>query len=584
MCAILLAALFLPLLQDQPRAVSGTVTDASGSTIPGAVLQLEAAGVAVSSTVTGTDGRFTFITAAPDPLRLVVSAPGFAQRLVSVAVDANLPLTIELGPAPFFEAVQVTSSRGTEPRSDPTVAATVFPAADVTTSAALGVDDVLKSVPGFTLFPSSRVANPTTQTMMLRGLGGSGVSRSLVLADGVPLNDPFGAWVYWDKVPHAAIERIEVLRGGGSDLYGADAVGGVVQILTLEPSDPTARVLLEGGNLATGRVSAFGGGRRGAWTLAAGGQWFTTEGYVLVAPEERGDIERPAGSRHRSAMASVNVTTRKNWRIGARLNVFSEDRKNGTVLQVNDTSSRLLSGDAIGGAGKGFLAIHLFGLTQRYDQSFSAIEAEPPRSGEYLHLVQRVPTTSVGGSIRWSRQIGQANLLVGGETRRIDGDALNTWYSNGRAHGPQSPGAGGSQRLASGFVRTAIAVHARLTLTASAHADAWHSASTTFEQTVGSFSPRIAAAYRLGESGVSLRGAAFGGFRAPTLNELHRSFQVGNDVTLPNERLRPEKLRSAEAGLNVRRGIVAVRATAFFSVLDDAVTNVTVSTLSLIHI
>jgi outer membrane cobalamin receptor len=136
-----------------------------------------------------------------------------------VVVDpAAPPLTIELEPAPFFEALQVTSSRGLEPRTDPTIAASVLASSDLAMAPAEAIDDVLKVVPGFTLFPSSRVANPTTQTMMMRGLGGSGVSRSLVLADGVPLNDAFGGWVYWDKVPHAAIDRIEVVRGGGSDL------------------------------------------------------------------------------------------------------------------------------------------------------------------------------------------------------------------------------------------------------------------------------------------------------------------------------------------------------------------------------
>ena len=90
--------------------------------------------------------------------------------------------------------------------------------------------------PGFTLFrrSSSRTANPTTQGVTMRGLSASGASRTLVLAGGVPLNDPFGGWVYWGRVPQAAIERIEVVRGGLSDLYGADAVGGVIHIVPFD--------------------------------------------------------------------------------------------------------------------------------------------------------------------------------------------------------------------------------------------------------------------------------------------------------------------------------------------------------------
>ena len=67
------------------------------------------------------------------------------------------------------------------------------------------LDDALRFVPGFTLFrrTGSRVANPTAQGVTLRGLGGSGASRALVLDDGMPMNDPFGGWVYWGRVPRA---------------------------------------------------------------------------------------------------------------------------------------------------------------------------------------------------------------------------------------------------------------------------------------------------------------------------------------------------------------------------------------------
>ena len=211
---------------------------------------------------------FEFRTDATENIRLIITAPGFTQAVITLSSPATRTMQIALQPAPFFEAIQVTSSRGDVAQADPTVTTSVFPASDLLTSGPMTIDDALKMVPGFTLFPSSRVSNPTSQTLMLRGLGGSGVSRALVLADGVSLNDAFGGWVYWDKVPHAAIDRIEVLRGGGSDLYGPDAVGGVVQILTLHPNRATARALVEGGNLGTGRVSLFGGGRRRGWSYS----------------------------------------------------------------------------------------------------------------------------------------------------------------------------------------------------------------------------------------------------------------------------------------------------------------------------
>jgi len=569
-----LLALFPPQAQ---VIVAGTVVDATGGTIPDATVQLEVGGVVVLQALTARDGQFSFLALPTDQIRLIVTAPGFAPRMVTVGGGAA-QLTIELEPAPFFDAVQVTSSRGKEPQADPTVAASVLGSTDILSAPAAAVDDILKVVPGFTLFPSSRVANPTTQTMMMRGLGGSGVSRSLVLADGVPLNDAFGGWVYWDKVPHAAIDRVEIVRGGGSDLYGADAVGGVVQILTIEPSQLIGRMLLEGGNLETGRASGFGGSRKGPWSFSLGGQWYTTGGYVLTRPEERGAIDRPSSSKHRSAIGAVSYASSDTWRLGLKASMFSEDRNNGTVLQVNDTDARLFSGDMRGALKGGFLTVHAFGGTEEYNQTFSDIEAEPPRSDEFLKSRQRVPSHTGGASAQYARQWAATSFLLGGETRVMTGHTSDTEYEQDSVVGITRTG--GSERLGAGFARARIALTERMTFVAGVHGDAWHSSSDTssFSQTVSAFSPRLSLAYRAGDSGVVIRGVAFGGFRAPTLNELYRSFQVGNDVTLPNETLTPERLKSAEVGVTFSRSIASIRVTGFASVLDDAVTNVTVAT------
>src|SRR5260221_15695 len=85
----------------------------------------------------------------------------------------------------------------------------------------VNIDDRLRSVPGFTLFrrSSSLVANPTTQGVSLRGIGGSGASRTLVLWDGIPENDPFGGWVYWDRFAPAELDRVEISRGASTSVF-----------------------------------------------------------------------------------------------------------------------------------------------------------------------------------------------------------------------------------------------------------------------------------------------------------------------------------------------------------------------------
>src|SRR5205814_1757841 len=100
-------------------------------------------------------------------------------------------------------------------------------------SPAVVADDLLRQVPTFSLFrrTSSLSSHPTAQGVSLRGVGPSGVSRTLVLLDGVPFNDPFGGWVYWSRVPLESTERIEVVDGSSSSLYGNYAMGGVINIV-----------------------------------------------------------------------------------------------------------------------------------------------------------------------------------------------------------------------------------------------------------------------------------------------------------------------------------------------------------------
>ena len=580
-------ALNVAALAQSGSGISGVVVDGSGAVVPDATVRLEVSGRTIDQSRTGSDGRFTFNTPAAGPLTIVVTAPGFVEVVMPVPPDSS-SLRAVLQPAPFFEAVNVTSSRTDVPKSDPTATMTVFPAAELLTNAALTLDDALKMVPGFTLFrrTSSRVSNPTAQGVTLRGLGGTGASRSLVLADGVTLNDAFGGWVYWDKLPQAAIDRVEVLRGSGSDLYGADAVGGVVQILTLQPGGVTARALIEGGGLATGRISLFGGDRRGRWNYTAGGEWFSIDGYIPVAVEQdpgiapRGPIDSKIGSKHRSGVGSVEYQASSGWRVNARGNVFTDNRKNGTPAVTNDTASRHGTAEAAGGLAGGLLTLRAFAGTQGYDQSFSAVSAD--RVSEDLNRLQRVPTRAAAPAVTWTRLLRTHSMLAGVEGKFIKGETQETVMAGGRVTSTLNNG--GTQQVWSTFVQDTFPAGDRLTVVLGAHADSWHTESknTGYNKTIGSFNPRGSIAYRLNE-GVSLRGSAYKGFRAPTLNEMYRGFRAGNTQTNPNEALAPERLTGFDGGALATRGRLSARVTGYWNVLDDVITNITVSsTLQLI--
>src|SRR5438445_10366770 len=147
-----------------------------------------------------------------------------------VVICAVLVDDPQASPPAASETIVVTATQTKTRLSDTPASVVVITREVMQMTAASTTDDALRQVPGFTLFrrSGSRSANPTSQGVSLRGVGASGASRAIVLDDGVPLNDPFGGWVYWGRIPRASLDRVEILRGGASDLYGSGGMSGVL--------------------------------------------------------------------------------------------------------------------------------------------------------------------------------------------------------------------------------------------------------------------------------------------------------------------------------------------------------------------
>jgi outer membrane receptor protein involved in Fe transport len=540
------------------------VVDPSGAPIAGATVTAGQAPIQ-----TGVDGAVDW--QGTDPI--TVSAPGFADQVVTPRVSGET--RVVLVPASITDRVTVTASRGDARLASP-ASTTVLTSTEVLTSAAGSIDDLLRYTPGFSLFrrSSSRVANPTTQGVTLRGVSGSGASRTLVLNDGVPLNDPFGSWVYWNRVPQAAIDRVEVLRGTTGDLYGADALGGVVQVLTFTPGAPRVRAFAEGGSFNTARGSLYGGGSRNGWSLFASGEGVTTDGAYIVADDERGLVDTRADSDYRTGVVNLGWQ-RESTRANLRASGFREERGNGTPVQVNDTSWRqaaLTGGGVI--AGGAWQATVSRG-SQDYYQTFSAVVTD--RSSERLTTEQTTPSEFTQASAQWVGTVGRHSFIVGGELQDTEATVEEIRYSvtNVRT-GPFL--VGGDELLTAGFLRTRLVLADEWTLSAGARVDGWKTASidpAIADRTETFFSPRVSLAWQRGAVGV--HAAASRSYRTPTLNELHRGFRAGNVVTNPNALLEPERLTGLEAGVLGSSGRVTARATGFFNTLDGAIANITLS-------
>jgi len=227
-----IVALATAVSAQQSNTIQGRVSDSSHSPIANARIEFHS-GTDTRLSTTDDDGTFTIPNVANEGT-LLVSYPGFTPVTIGVRRESlgNF-LEIYLQPAPIVERILVSPAASDRISAVPNSQFSISKQ-EIELSGSLTLDDVLREAPGFSLFrrSGSLFANPTSQGVSLRGVGASGASRATVLLDGVPLNTPFGAWVYWDRVPKLSVESVEVVSGAASDLYGSGALGGVVNIIT----------------------------------------------------------------------------------------------------------------------------------------------------------------------------------------------------------------------------------------------------------------------------------------------------------------------------------------------------------------
>ncbi|MBA2503391.1 MAG: TonB-dependent receptor [Pyrinomonadaceae bacterium] len=597
-CVLLCALVFNAQGQQRSGRISGRVMDSAGAPVTAAEVTLRGEAFRRAQR-TDEEGSFAFNVdeRAQKKFTIVVRVNGFA--LFERGVDAGESLgeteiEIRLTPAPLAEEVTITASRTERLLSETAAAVRVLSSSELRTTAAVSVDDALRQVPGFTLFrrAGSRTANPTAQGVSLRGTGASGASRALVLFDGVPLNDPFGGWVYWGRVPRESVGRIEVLRGAASSLYGSAAIGGVVQILTRPPQNSALSLEASYGSGQTPQASLFASERAGNWGVALAAETFHTDGYRLVDKQERGLIDTPAGSKHQTLDLILERILADESRFFVRGAYYTEDRANGTPLQINSTVIRQLSaGLDLNTTRAGNFTIRFYGGTQNYNQNFSAVASD--RNSESLTRTQAVPAQVIGAGAQWVRNTGSRNTVVAGfDAREVRGRSDERIFVAGRLNSFVS--GGGRERTIGVFAEDIWQISSRLNLTFGARFDCWRNyrgeqtnrlliqtnlpaTITAFApRTETAFSPRAAARYKL-TNNISLSALVSRAFRQPTLNELYRSFRVGDALTLANENLRAERATSAEAGasFNLFDGRLAARASFFSTKIDEPIANVT---------
>jgi outer membrane receptor protein involved in Fe transport len=453
------------------------------------------------------------------------------------------------------------------------------------------LDNALTDTPGVQLFRrnSSAGANPTTQGISVRGVAGSGAGRALVTLDGAPQNDPFGGWVIWSALPPEAIESAMIVRGAGAGPYGAGALTGVIALNEVFAAGDGFSVNRSVGENGYSRLAATGRAELGSVRLFASGSTESGGSWIPVRVG-RGPADAALSLRDWSlatrASADIGRAT-----VSARIAGFDEMRNSGLVgaeseargLSASLSAAAAPTDDALGWRVQAWARHSNLKNTSvavgagRLTTTPANDQYDTPADGYGLNAALRwasdTRSAEIGADMRWSegedrelfRYIGTAftrNRIAGGKTL-VGGVYGETSWSPGpwlftggvRVDGWQSTDA---KRIESDRTTGAVTLNSRA-------------------RDADGVVPTGRAAIRrdLGE-GYFARAGAYAGFRPATLNELHRPFRVGNDVTEANPLLKPETLKGAEFGLGRESGATTLSANIFYNQLDDAITNVTI--------
>ncbi len=274
---ILLTALGSPIapLAAADRELTGAVVDQAGQALPRAFVRvLDRSALERAATFTDEGGRFRF-DVDDDSCRIEASLTGFQ---TTVAACGASPLRIVLPLAPVHETVVVSATRTEAPADQVGVSVTTFTAADLERRNVPLVADVLRASPGVTVVRSGGAG--ALASLFVRG-GESNYNK--VLLDGIPLNEPGGTFNF-NNLTTDNLERIEIVRGAHSALFGSDAMASVVQLVTKRPDRSRARpqgvVSIEGGTYGTVRGGATASGASGRVDYAVGAQRFNTDNRV----------------------------------------------------------------------------------------------------------------------------------------------------------------------------------------------------------------------------------------------------------------------------------------------------------------
>jgi iron complex outermembrane recepter protein len=458
--------------------------------------------------------------------------------------------------------IVVTAPRLKNPSDNLPESITIINDKDIENSPFEKVEDILRTTAGVSVnyhYAINIVSG--NRPVNLRGTGGYG-ERTLVLVDGIPQNNAYTGWVEWSQIPKESIEQIEIIRGPASALYGSNAMGGVINIVTKKPEQKSETILQQNyGSMNTSLTKLTQDGNSGKFKYYFNGEYENTDGYIGTTPRQSYDTER--------------------YRIETRL----LSRFIYEIDEINTLTAGFSRYDADKGGGRKYM----YGYTEnnRYWLNWSHEQDHWTRFGKkqdwrvdfwqnddqltnfydkspynYLYRREVVPIIGVGGSFQSTMNLAEIyNQICGIDYSHNSVETRNKYYTVVRSSDTQ-----GKQTTISPFISNEIRLSDnKFIVSFGGRYDSVKSydgenhdtnpgpplvaySNDFADNKWRQFSPKFGLIYHMNKN-CTFKTSAAGGFKAPSIYELFTTYNRGALLIEANPNLQPEKISSYDLGV-----------------------------------
>ncbi|SEO23821.1 Outer membrane cobalamin receptor protein [Rhodospirillales bacterium URHD0017] len=460
-----------------------------------------------------------------------------------------------------------------------------------------GVDQIVNRIPGVWLpnIPTGQL-HPTAQPVNIRGFGTSTTINTLVMVDGVPINDPYFRTINWSAIPKNSVDRIEVIRGGGAtSLWGNMAMGGVINIVTREPSKTGASADVSYGSYNTANAEVTGSAIvNDNVKIGMSYNHGQSSGYNLTPAQYQNVNLVPTASKADNVAASVFLTPSDKLKVFAKayLNQTYEDGLVWTFAHNNWSTYRLLLGGSYQIDEKSsvnasaWAAGGSFGTINVASGSYTLNNISA--TNQFVSQIEASPSADQGGSIFYEASFGPLrDVKIGVDGRRTLITDYNSLYASAIAN-PTTFVTNGEHRFQGVFGQgtwrfTGVPVD----VTVGVRGDFWQALNASVltqnsstlnvvpNTSAASFDPRVGLKFYASDE-VTLRGAIYRNFSAPGMNQMYRSFASGTSLTATNPNLQPMTNFGQEVGLDFEWKGFTLSGTYFNNNLNNFIDFVTV--------